>query len=207
MMLKRLGVGLGRQSIAILALVVATSGGTAYAASAMWTGSNIVDGSLTGADIQNGSITSADLAGGSGGSATVQPLATIDLAPLTTGWSSPTPGPDYTTLAGAPFTMATSGFVAFQFDSLPSLSADAACDGDASVAAVNIYAGVDGHPTPIAAYVSAYDSQRPRLTGSAWLEAGSHSIEVILQSGYCPGVSSGSLLVSDTHMAVYRPIT
>lgn len=47
--------------VAYVALFLALSGGTAYAASAKWTGTDIVDESLTGVDIKNGSLGASDI--------------------------------------------------------------------------------------------------------------------------------------------------
>ncbi|WP_151082982.1 hypothetical protein [Nocardioides cynanchi] len=106
-----------------LALFLVLGTGTAYAASSMWTGANVVDGSLTGADvqdgslsgtdIQNGSITSSDLASGtvSGGSGSATVLQWDDQGPFDFA-ASPN---SQETLATKTFTTATDGFVDFRF--------------------------------------------------------------------------------------------
>src|SRR3954451_10084949 len=61
--------------IAYLALFVAMSG-TATAATVMWTGANITDGTLTGADVQDGTLSGSDVQNGSISSADLAPGAT-----------------------------------------------------------------------------------------------------------------------------------
>jgi hypothetical protein len=120
---RSLGRALARQWMGALALTVVLSTGTAYAASSMWTGANIVDSSLTGADVQDGSLSGTDIQNGS--------ITSGDLAPdATTGSGSAAPvlqwdaaGPfdipaqpgGDVTLATKTFTVANDGFIDFYF--------------------------------------------------------------------------------------------
>lgn len=71
--------------VAIIALVVATTGG-AIAGSALITGKNIKNGSVTGLDIKNNTIASADITNNSVASADVRngTIGTIDLSAAAT---------------------------------------------------------------------------------------------------------------------------
>jgi hypothetical protein len=55
---------LGREPIAIIAVALSLTGGTAYAAHSLITGAEVKDGSLTGADLQKGSLNTSELSGG-----------------------------------------------------------------------------------------------------------------------------------------------
>jgi hypothetical protein len=68
--------------IAYIALFFAMTG-TSMAASAMWTGTNIVDGSLTGTDVLNGSLTGSDI---QNGSITPSDLSTTGTSPAAEPW-------------------------------------------------------------------------------------------------------------------------
>lgn len=198
-MFRRYAAVLGRQSIAILALCVAVSGGTAYAASSMWTGANIVDGSLTGADIQNGSITSADLASGTGGGSAA-PLTVIDVVgPLAVPASVAAAGP--VTVATQSFTTATAGFVDIRYAATMTAPQDV-CGADAYWTTW-LYAMVDGSTRITSVYLDRgpASSSQNRLVGSAWLSAGNHTLDVVQVDTMCDN-PTGSFQISDIHASV-----
>ncbi len=189
-MFRRFGRLLAQQSVGVLALVVALSSGTAFAAAAMWTGANIVDGSLTGADIGNGtltgadiapgSITSADLAPGVGGAGAPAPLAVINTAALSfTAAASPQ------VLATQSFTVPEDGFVDVHYSAQLTADADA-CSGDYWF--TNVYVKVDNADYPLA---GVYLDRVPTVgrdnshVGQVWLAAGVHELEVVNADTIC----------------------
>lgn len=201
-MFRRLLGHVGRQSIAILALCVAVSGGTAYAASSMWTGANIVDGSLTGADIQNGSITSADLAtgtGGSGGGAAA--LATIDVTgPLAISAAAAQAGS--ITVSTQTFTTTTAGFVDVRYAATLTTASQDVC-GPGNYWFTNLYVSLDGGPKIAGVYLDAgsASSMPNRNIGSAWLTAGSHTLEITSADTSCDA-PAGSFTATEIHASV-----
>ena len=128
-MLGRVARILGQQSVAVLALCVALSGGTAYAAAAMWTGANIVDGSLTGADIADGSITSTDLAPGAVAGSASTHLTEWNPASISGPWWTSDPGLNIPplTIATQAFTVPADGFVLVTFSAKMSFASANPC--------------------------------------------------------------------------------
>lgn len=199
-MIRRLFGLLGRQSIAILALCVAVSGGTAYAASSMWTGANIVDGSLSGADIQNGSITSADLAPGSGSGGGVAALATIDVpGPVAISAADAQAGP--ITIASQSFTTTSAGFVDIRYAATLTAPQDV-CGIDAYWS-TNLYVSLDGGAKIAGVYLDRgpVSSMPNRSIGSAWLPAGAHTVEITSADTSCDA-PNGSFQATEIHASV-----
>jgi hypothetical protein len=60
-MLRNAARRLGREPIAVIAVALSLTGGTAYAARALITGADVKNGTLTGADVKNGSLTKSEL--------------------------------------------------------------------------------------------------------------------------------------------------
>lgn len=184
-MIRALATALGRQSIAILALVVAVSGGTAYAASALFTGANIVDGSLTGADvgngtltgadIQNGSITSADLAAGTGGGGSVAPLVSTSIGPVAVDPDVAAASPNFfNELIASTFTVGSDGFVNLYVAPQYPADSTAVC-GDGQAPSVLVVSTVDG--APLGNGISGDPSPAGQtLTNTIWLTAGAHTV-------------------------------
>lgn len=211
-MFRRIGITVGRQSIAILALVVATSGGTAYAATAMWTGTNIVDGSLTGADVGNGSLTGADIANGSISSAdlasgattgTSGPLAKIDVA----GPVDVTSAGDGDVLFSTTFTATEAGFVDSRFTAHVVASPDF-CGGGTFNWEAHLL--VDGAYLGLAAGAGPNgDGTTYSYTGPAiltqWVAAGPHTLSIVKAAGFCEGTAGGTMTIEDLHGWVWMP--
>lgn len=193
-MIRRVIGVLGRQSIAILALVVAVSGGTAYAASAMWTGSNIVDGSLTGADIQNGSITAADLAAGGGSGGGASPLLAVEVGPLDFDPDAAQDPLSYILVAPQTVQVVTSGFHNIYLSAQMSADAGLVCPdqyGDVPVS-FSVSIAVDGSPLSNGVGYPNVPGQSMYLP--MWLTAGTHTISSALFVNPCaPGYSAGQI--------------
>ncbi|HSV41280.1 MAG TPA: hypothetical protein VLI04_21135 [Nocardioidaceae bacterium] len=207
-MLGYIATVLGRQSIALLALVVAVSGGTAYAASAMFTGANIVDGSLSGADVQNGSLSGADIQDGS--------IASQDLASTGGGSSGSVAAIDFAgpalfaggntngqVIASTSFSTAVPGFLDVRMVGELLASADHCPGGDFMDTAV---VHIDGKSLDVATYVSTHNSGSTKEVKVAWVPAGDHVMSIQLRELYCDlGTSGGTLTASNFHVVATAP--
>ena len=108
-----------------MALVVALSSESAYAASSMWTGANIVDGSLTGADVQAGSITANDLGPGTTAGVDTPTRQHLGRASHAAWFTTQQASNDYETIASKSFTMPADGFITYQQAAKIAFSSDA----------------------------------------------------------------------------------
>ena len=218
-MLRNFGRVLRRQSIGIIALVVVLSSGTAYAASAMWTGANIVDGSLTGADIKSGSITSTQLAPGTtsstgGGSSTGTPGLRVQFDPpgMTTNWYVRS-GSDPFPVASKDFNVPQDGFVDIQFTSHLQLSSDSACAGNWGVEpGVQLEVTVDDESDADAITYSGSPNEQNGASrvGTRYLTAGTHTLHITGLRQNCDGENgpedgTGTVTISGTHVLAYMP--
>ncbi len=212
------------QSIAILALFFAL-GGTAGAAAAMWTGANIVDGTLTGADIQDKSLTGSDIANGSissqdlapgavsgGGSivlAQINDLNTLNIAPTTATDQPPV------TLESDTFTTTTGKFVGFTGVVAVTSDANAGCQSGATIypptTGFTVY--LDGNAVADAGTWEAdhfVDGTHETVGPPHWVEAGTHTLTIEYRPRTCgdgnpgdPVPAPGQLYVSNLHAVAY----
>jgi hypothetical protein len=182
-------------------------GTRAYAASSMWTGANVVDGSLTGADVQDGSLTGTDIQSGSitsgdlapdatSGTGGATPLLQWDFAGLLDFSSSPG---GIVTATSKTFNVAADGFVDFHF--WGDVSTDAgACSGSAGLYAEG---GVelDGQVIQSASIEDDGDgpfSYPQTPTVNRYLTAGQHTVTMFTRVWRC-GSPQGSLHLSNVH--------
>lgn len=210
-MLRAIARFLGHQTIAMLALVIAVSGGTAYAASAMFTGQNIRDESLTGSDVQNGSlsgsdiqdgsISSADIAsGGGGGGGSASPVAVIDFAGPGTFDQSTI---DQSVIASTTFTTATAGFIDFRLVGELSESSDFCLGGDFSQSA-SLY--VDDMDTFVQFNRRRAETTDTHEVKSLWLPVGTHVMDIRFTSSFCDGGARiGTMTASNFHAIASNP--
>ena len=194
-----------RQPLGFVALILVLSGGGAYAASAAWTGDNIVDGSLTGADVANGSLTGADI---QDGSLTAADVNGIGATTPVLDWMAPGPisfGPAVSppaTVTEVPFTVATDGF--YELQGKGTLTAvGTVCDGFFNSGLAQWR--VDSSPSYSAAGVGVQAGSSPPNVASdvlVWLSAGQHHAQ-ITGTSFCEGtVGSGSYELTGVRLVV-----
>src|SRR3954451_979685 len=203
--------------VAYLALFVAMSG-TATAATVMWTGANIADGTLTGADvqdgslsggdIQNGSITSSDLApgatsgGGTGGGSALSRLD--DAGPYDFAAFSNDAG--RVPVVEQTFTTDVAQFVTAMGAASMTLDPGAACDYGAYSKGPfsDLTPAIDGRPLGGAGnWDSGAKSFDPTLALSSpmYLPAGTHTLQLLIRRDSCTGTTlPGSFHVSGIHL-------
>lgn len=204
-MLGRVARILGQQSVAVLALCVALSGGTAYAAAAMWTGANIVDGSLTGADIADGSITSTDLAPGAVAGSASTHLTEWNPASISGPWWTSDPGLNIPplTIATQAFTVPADGFVLVTFSAKMSFASANPCPAAPRSLFTTVRPLIDGFGSQAVAGIQsdgvAFDASSP---GSQYLTAGTHTLSLQVSLAYCPITETSSIVVQDAHVVV-----
>ena len=202
----------GNNAIALMAFFIAMTG-TAGAATAMWTGANIVDGTLTGADVQNGSLTGADIQPGSVTAADLAPGAASAEAPLltfdsgTTSYDQPSfvagdPTTTYTattTLTSATFNQPTSGFVDVRLVGSETVDSNALCSDTGQSGFGSVSMTLDGGTAPFG-NVSFNDSGASQGPSSVWLAAGTHQVHLIMTSYVCSGAITGQIHITDVHI-------
>lgn len=197
--MKSLLGSLRQQPLGLLALFLVLAGGGAYAASAAWTGDNIVDGSLTGADVANASLTGADIQDGSLSAADITGIG--GAAPLL-DWTAPGPlsfglSPNQVPLASVDFSVNADGF----YDLLGKASLDTVGTACFDFFFANAYWGVDEtQGRPVAGIGAGTGETTAGLL--VWLTAGTHAVKIKGQA-FCEGVpGTGSFALSGLRVVV-----
>ena len=206
---------LAQHCIAYIALFFAMSG-SAFAATVMWTGANIVDGSLTGADVQNGSITGADIQPGAVTAAPTPPIAQLDSSSTydEPAWFRLTGKDTFTVvphvLEHVTINMPTAGFVDVHFAATIAVDESAVCSDYPWINQPDNY-GLEvivdadtyfGAPNAAGIGWTSYGGSpySSTATNSVWLSAGDHAINVLDYGVPCVGSFNGQAHISDMHV-------